>query len=362
MEKNSSLPQFQTLFEQGEDGFHTFRIPSLITTPNNVLLAFAEARASPKDVDQIKIVQKSSTDHGNTWSKLKVILDAGQNSYTNPCPIAVHSAKKIILNVQFYPYPCRERDTLPGLSGPKVQQNFVIESTDDGNTWSNPRDITASTKRTTDVTTIASGPGIGIQIQEGSYKNRLILPYNQGPWKKWKNYVCYSDDEGQTWQMGDLVKGKGNETQVVELSDGSLLMNSRCYGKSGFLKLNRNRMQAFSKDGGKTFSDLLKVPEMIEPVCQASIIRISNPNSSLKTSLLFSNPHHKIMRSNGVIQMSMDDGKTWQYSRTLIPGVFGYSCLAQNAEGKILILYETGKIQIHERLELATFPISWITE
>ena len=43
----TSLPpvlQEQTLFRSGDDGYHTYRIPALLVTRQNTILAFIEAR------------------------------------------------------------------------------------------------------------------------------------------------------------------------------------------------------------------------------------------------------------------------------------------------------------------------------
>ncbi|MEG2453648.1 MAG: sialidase family protein, partial [Clostridia bacterium] len=90
------------LFENGEAGYFTFRIPSLVTldmdTLNNngfklkhdVLLATAEARKnSSRDEGKIDLVGKISSDNGKTWSKAFVILTSADTlgKVGNPTPV-----------------------------------------------------------------------------------------------------------------------------------------------------------------------------------------------------------------------------------------------------------------------------------
>ncbi len=66
------------LFESGTDGYNTFRIPAMTTTPNGTILAFAEGRKQgSSDTGDIDLVLKRSEDNGRTWSKLSIIWDDG---------------------------------------------------------------------------------------------------------------------------------------------------------------------------------------------------------------------------------------------------------------------------------------------
>ena len=44
------------------------------------------------------------------------------------------------------------------------------------------------------------------------------------------SFVLYSDDDGSTWTMGELLPKGFTECQVAELQNGSLLLTSRLYG------------------------------------------------------------------------------------------------------------------------------------
>lgn len=94
----------------------------------------------------------------------------------------------------------------------------------------------------------------------------------------------YSDDHGDTWQIGHVFDNStdrflSNECQAAELSNGSVLINARGLGLV--------RCQAISNDGGLTFGPMVDVPEMPQPLdgCEGSTIM--HPNGWL----FFTNPH-----------------------------------------------------------------------
>src|SRR5690606_12863730 len=84
------------VFVAGQDGYHTYRIPSVIATPGGALLAFAEGRrATSSDTGDIDLVMKRSTDGGATWSAMRVVGDNGTNTFGNPCPVVDASTGRI---------------------------------------------------------------------------------------------------------------------------------------------------------------------------------------------------------------------------------------------------------------------------
>jgi sialidase-1 len=146
-----------------------------------------------------------------------------------------------------------------------------------------------------------------------------------------------------------------NECQVVELAGGTgtLLLDMRSY-----LGKNR-RAQALSRDGGLTWTKPRSHPELIEPVCQASILRYSWPSSQDKSRILFSNPASE-KRRNLTVRLSYDEGKSWPVARTLHSGPAAYSCLAVLGNGTIACLYERGDENAYEKISFASFGLDWL--
>ena len=324
-----------TVFASGEDGFNTYRIPALIQTSKGRLVAFAEARASQADAANNAIVTKISEDGGVTWGKMAVcqspskVLNGG--SLNNPCVVESRSGR-LIVHFQQYPKDTHEFDVAAGLEGPRVVKTFQTESKDGGLTWSLPQDLTRQIKPP-EAVTIASGPGIGIRLQRGRHKNRLVVPYNYRVGNRWWVYCAYSDDDGRHWKRGLRVdqpeEMNANEVQVVELRTGEILLNARNQAK------RKERAVAISEDGGATFAPAAFDPRLIDPVCQGSIIRLSNGY------LVFSNPAHAAKRENGMIRFSWDEGRTWPLSSSIEPGSFQYSSLVELPANRVGVLYET---------------------
>ena len=355
-----AAPTFVDVFTAGAEGFHTYRIPSLLSAADGTVLAFAEARVTQHDHAENKIVLKRSSDAGKTWSPLQVICEDGKNSLNNPCAVLVRETGRVLLIFQRFPQIVDEHTAQPGIDGDKICRNWLITSDDNGRSWSKPEDITATTKRPAGVTSLASGPGIGIQLRRGEHAGRILFPFNQGPYGKWKVYAVFSDDQGKTWSFGetapDAPKGFGNEVQFVELTEGSLRLNARAQGG------NHRRQTAVSKNGGKTWSALADVPDLIEPICAASVLRFSDPADGKKGLLLYSGPDSDKKRADGTIWLSEDDGETWPQKKLLAGGPFAYSVLTRLPGDAVGCLFETGAIGPYEKIAFAVFTMSWLKE
>lgn len=352
----AAQPQPVDVFVGGKDGYPAYRIPAIVTSQKGTLLAFAEGRANLRDHAENDIVLKRSTDHGKTWGPLQVLDEAGTNALNNPTAVVVRETGRILLMYQYYGKGFDEHKAVAGYEGPRVCRTFTTYSDDDGLTWSKPVEVTRQVKRPTEVTSTATGPGIGIQLARGPHAGRILMPFNQGPYNKWKVYAVYSDDQGKTWQYGETApegtKGHANEVQFVELKDGSVMLNARNQGGSKLRKV------AVSKDGGQTWSPTRDDATLIEPVCQASILRHPGNGNPARDVFLFSNPATQTGRTNGTVRLSRDQGQTWPVSRVLYPGSFAYSCLASLPDGSVGCLFERDGTR---KISFARFTVDWVT-
>jgi sialidase-1 len=62
-------PDYFEVFIEGQDGYHTYRIPAAIVTQKGTVLAFTGGRASRGDPSANDMVLKRSFDNGETWEK-----------------------------------------------------------------------------------------------------------------------------------------------------------------------------------------------------------------------------------------------------------------------------------------------------
>lgn len=349
------------VFVSGNDDYHTYRIPSLVVSPDGVLWAFCEGRSkSQGDAGDIDLLVKRSVDGGRTWSRQEVVWDDGENTCGNPCPVVDQTTGVIWLSMTWNHGRDTERQIMQN-NGRDTRRVFITHSDDNGRTWATPREITAQTKRP-EWRWYATGPGIGIQLTQGPWKGRLLIPCDHSLVSAddpdgYNSHVIYSDDHGRTWRLGGVIRPAVNECQVVELADGTLLMNMRNYDRS-----QTTRALATSGDGGLTWSAVRHDPTLVEPVCQASLVRYVTEPPESRNLLLFSNPGHGEVgnRRDMTVRMSLDEGRTWPASRVLWPGPAAYSCLAVLPGGDLACLFEAGDKNPYERIVLARFPCDWL--
>lgn len=326
------------VFKAGMDGVHTYRIPSLLVTANGTLLAFAEARKiSNRDASPTDMVLKRSFDKGETWEPMQRILPGiGEEAIMNPC--ALNDGDDVLL------FCINAHKT-----GEFRHRHLLMRSRDDGATWSEPEDLTDSIENGDEK--FISGPGVGIRMRSG----RLVIPgYSvvcdaAGKRQDTRGRVLYSDDHGQSWHMGGMVSGDNtNESQVVELGDGSLLLNSRI--QKSHPHHPGCRGLAVSRDGGVTWEESFLKPELNEMPCQGGFIRFETPNDSGRAFLLFSNPDARLdlegsSRTRMTVKISEDEGNTWRRKLLLHKAFSIYSSPALLPDGRIGLLYEWGSYQ-----------------
>ena len=351
-------PQFSDVFRSGDDGYVSVRIPSVVVTKKGTALAFAEGRQKATDQAENDIVMKRSFDGGVTWSALQLLHDDGANSLNNPTALVAESGR-VFLMYQRIPAQLKEhsQETETGYEGENIYRTFLLISEDDGATWAKPREVTRGTKHPTGATTVASGPGIGIQLTRGPHKGRLVMPFNEGPYGQWNNYAALSDDEGVTWRCGENVPGaqigqrsQMNEVQMIELSDGSVRLDSRQFAGA------KVRKTAVSGDGGATWSAIVELPELRDPSCMAGLLRYSFDDGDGRGRLLHTGPD-STKRDHGTVWLSLDDGATWPVKRELWPGGFAYSVPTRFADGTVGVLFEADD---YRRIVFARFPIEWV--
>lgn len=333
------------VWQSGTGGYHSYRIPALLVTRKGTILAFCEGRKNSRsDAGDIDLLVRQSTDGGKTWSAERVISDMGTDTIGNPCPVEDRRTGRIWLLLTRNPGNLTEREIeKEGSRGTRTV--WVTSSADGGKTWDQPRDIT-ETAKDPGWGWYATGPGNAIQLRSG----RMVVPcdHRRFAGQARHSHVIYSDDHGRTWKIGGSAQPDTNECAVVELNDGSLLLNMRSYAKK-----NR-RATARSTDGGLTWTDFSHDDALIEPVCQASFIRFDRKH------LLFSNPA-STKRERMTVRVSRDEGRTWEKSRVLHEGPAAYSALAVLKGGAIGCLYERGEKSSYDRITFARFPLAWIS-
>ena len=363
------------VFEAGKDGYAMYRIPGLVVTKKGTVLAYCEARSSGSDWSAIDLVIRRSTDSGKTWlPRQKIAAIPGANR-KNPFIVG---NKRVNTNELTYNNPVAIADrsgAVHFLFCFEYMRCFYQRSDDDGSTWSKAREITSDFegfRPSYDWKVLAVGPGHGIQLQNG----RLLVPAwislatGAGAHRPSVTGTIFSDDSGQSWRTSKIAAPDTkewvfpNEAMAIQLADGRVMLNIRTESR-----VNR-RLVTTSADGATQWAKPHFDEALREPVCMASIIRVSE--KPRKNRIVFSNPDNLTRadakesivgrdRKNLSIKLSYDEAQTWPVSKALEPGFSAYSDLAVLSDGTILCFYERGATR-PDFLTLARFNLEWLTD
>lgn len=327
-----------------QDGVNTYRIPGLVTTKKGTLISVFDIRhKSSGDLQgDIDIGICRSKDGGKTWLPMQVAIDMGEwgglsqdeNGTTDPS-ILVDETTGTIWIAALWLHGSKGKlawwASKPGMTPNETGQLILAKSDDDGLTWSKPISVTEQAKNPKWYL-FFQGPGRGITMKNGTivfpaqFKDENQIPHST---------IVYSKDHGKTWSVGTGAKSKTTEAQVVELLDGSLMLNMRD-DRGGF------RSVAVTSDMGKTWVEHSSSRSALpESTCMGSIITLKTKKG--ENIMLFSNPDTQKGRHSMTIKVSFDEGKTWpaQYHKLYYADdCFGYSCITQIDANTVGVLYE----------------------
>lgn len=337
------------LRKHNDDGVHTYRIPALATTPKQTLLCVYDMRRRMgRDLQEdIDIGLSRSTDGGQTWEPVRVIMDMGefggqpqeQNGCSDPGIIVDHKTGEVFcfavwMNGKPGKHQWTGDGSEPGYEIGKSAQLLMVRSRDDGRTWSKPENLTRKLKQEA-WWLLAPSPQQGINLPDGT----LVMPV-QGRDVMGETFatLMISHDHGTTWTVGKPALSGGNECQAAQLGDGSIMLN---------IRNDRERFRAVfvTQDLGQTWQPHeTNRNTLIEPNCNASLLRVDYEQAGEKKhALLFANPHTQKGRTHHTIQVSFDDGRTWPKShhRLLDEGRgAGYPSLTRIDDRHVGIVYE----------------------
>jgi len=365
--------------KQQDDGtVDTYRIPGLTTTNKGTLLGVFDARYdSYRDLQgNIDIGLVRSTDGGKTWSKVKAVLDMKEwgglpqkfNGVSDAQILVDKTTNRVFVfglwmhgvldkegkwiegltaESKEWEHQWKNKGSQPGFGVKQTAQFIYTVSDDDGLTWSEPVNITRMGKKE-EWWLWASAPGKGITMKDGTLvistqgRDETGYPFSN---------ITFSKDKGKTWVTSSPAYKNTTESAVVELSDGSLMLNMRHNENKGNMTENNGRAICVTRDMGKTWTEHPSSRNaLIEPRCMASLHKHEYTMDGVKKSvLIFSNPDSKKNRESITLKFSLDDGKTWPSKYWILldelPGK-GYSCITSINNETIGILFEGSQDQM----------------
>ena len=326
-----------------------YRIPALLTLQNGDILAFADKRTGGAGdlPNQIEVYVRKSTNNGTNFNAQKRITPQSTSKKDGHGDTAVVLDKKTghILAlvaagqgfVQSTPHdPIRIK---------------VIRSKDNGESWSEPIDITSQvygdgckdpTRRYWYGAFVTSGNGL--QMRNGRIMFIInVRESSSTSATSFRNYALYSDDGGYKWKVsrGSPKNPRGgNEAKVVELNDGSLLMH---------IRWTPNRLQSRSYDYGETWTDATVITSLPASSSNGDLIVYTSTKNGYDKDRLITLVDSTVWNGqrNGYpgkpkFYISYDEGYTWTNSKELYGEDAGYSSLAILKDGSIGILAELG--------------------
>jgi sialidase-1 len=350
------------LCQTNEDGVHTYRIPGFVRTNTGTLLAVfdrrEEARRDPQGL--VNIGLKRSTDGGSTWEPVRIILDQGNwggleprmNGVTDAC-ILVNAANNEIyvgalwmhghwVNGVWEGVPSdpnaelgRKKGSQPGLTEKETCQFLLTTSTDDGVSWTEAVNFTKI--KDPGWRLYAVSPTNGITLEDGTLVFPSKVPGNVS--------LTYSKDGGQSWKVSKLgPETNGVENAIVQLEDGSIMMNARRAGESLY------RTVFTTPDLGETWIEHPTNGSVLAgPGCLGSLYKHTYYQEGEKQSiLLFANPNSTDKRERMTIRASYDEGMTWPEESWILldEEKSAYSSITSVDDQTIGILYEGSQAHI----------------
>ena len=362
------------LRQHGQDGVHTSRIPGLATSKKGTLLAIYDARyESARDLQgHMDIALNRSFDGGRTWEPMQVVLDRKEwggmpekyNGVSDACILVDDRTGDIyvaglwmhgLLDAETgkwvegltadstrWLHQWRAKGSQPGFGVKETSQFLITKSSDDGLTWSEPINITSAKKK--EWWLFAPAPGQGITMTDGT----LVFP-SQGRDENGTSFsnITWSKDGGKTWKTSNPATKNTTECAVVELQDGSLMLNMRDNRNRGNEEVN-GRSVFVTSDLGETWKEHpTSRKALIEPTCMASLHTHRYMEDGVKKSLLlFVNPASTSKRNNITLKVSYDGGNTWPEEKQILLDEYsgrGYSCITSVNDSTLGILYESSQ-------------------
>jgi hypothetical protein len=340
--EKSIILAHKTLFTSGTEGVHTFRIPAIVTTNEGTLISATDARidngADLGWTGNIDIVYKRSTDNGISWSEMITAADFPGVEGASDCSLIFDSETNEIF--MFYNYADETDD---------FQWPYMIKSDDDGLSWESFVNLNNQIYDPSWSWAFVTS-GRGIQKSDGGLRHVINVMEGNTPGA----LIFGSDDHGESWySIKNPISSYANESKLVQLDDGSLMINCRQENSS-------KRMIGQTDDDGGSWYNVHYDNTLIEPKCNASFIRYTSILDGFsKSRLLFSNPASTSSRENMTVRISYNEGETWTEGRVINPGSSAYSSLSILDDHTIGLLYEASN---YKEIRFARFSLNWLSD
>ena len=353
-------PRHTKLFASGDHGSKFYRIPALVTAADGSIVAVADRRNdSPGDLPNlIDIVLRRSVDNGASWSDQIVIARHTPERGFGDAALVVDRRTGDLLCI--FASGCG----LWNSTAAEPMDVCIARSHDNGLSWSEVQYITpqiygpgCDNPATEPVSGLFAASGRALQLRDGTLAFVVAAHHTGEKWPPLYNYVCISEDGGETWRMLPATPGAfGDESKIMELADGSWLMSIRNPGQG-------QRLHALSRDRGATWSAPAEWEDLPDPACDGDILRYSlRSEGARRDRLLHSMPADTAIRRNVSVAVSYDEGRTWPVCRCVWNVPSAYSSLTKLPDGSVGLLSEVYNEAVGGyEIWFSQIPFEWLT-
>ena len=349
------------------DASHYWRIPAIASAAKGRLIAVMDKRwDSNYDLpNKIDVVTCYSDDKGRTWSPRQTIAGTlelgGEYGHGDPGILYNRQNGDLVVIV------VAKRGFFDSAPDDNARIKLII-SHDNGETWEKPRDITDQLYGSGCSDPVRSKwhgafAASGAMMQTRSGRLMTVLCVCETEKNYITNYVAYSDDNGDSWKVcPDVVAMGGDESKVVELADGRIMVSVRHRGGRFF------NIATVDEAGHLHFGKQELCTELLEPACNGDFIRYSMQKEGARHNrLLHTICHDAKERRNVSVFLSYDEGISWTQSfKSLCPRGSAYSALTVLDDGTIGCFYEedTERENGYDgyTLRFIRFSLPWLTD
>lgn len=326
----------QCLYRPGDYGSTNWRIPAICCLSDGTLLAICDKRKHnegdlPEDID---IVVRRSTDNGRSWSEPATIAEGRgrKQGFGDAALVECDNGDVVCVFVG--------GNGLFASSQADPIRSYVCRSSDKGETWSEPEDITfqlwgdhATRPQCRSYEASFFGSGNGLRLTRGTYAGRIMfaaamkLKNNN----RLDNFVVYSDDNGLTWKVSKMAYQGGDEAKLMELVDGRVLISVRQSGARGY---------NYSTNGGLAWGAQGRWDCLKANACNGDMLRVAARDRGDSCNIILHSLPNSMERRDVSIFASYDEGETWQDPVLLFDGPSVYSSMTLLKNGSIGVLLE----------------------